>query len=72
MSREISGRQVVADLEELVVAGAIDEVAVTMVREGLLAIAERIGALPRRSTPGDFIERRGVLELVDPKPPESA
>lgn len=68
--REMTGRQIVADLEELAMAGAIDTVAVGMIREGLAAIADRIHELHGNgSSGGPLVLREDVLRLVDPKPP---
>lgn len=68
-TRRVSGSAIVADLEELAVAGAIDDIAVQMVRQGLFAIADLVRELPPRAAVGSGDACRSleaVLDLVEP------
>ena len=61
--RQADATQLVEDLEELAVAGAIDDVAVRMVREALFAIADRVRELPDAD---GLVSRDDVLALIEP------
>lgn len=64
LATPVDATRLVEDLEELAVAGAIDDIAVRMVREALFAIADRIREL---ATDADHpIRSEDVLDLVEP------
>ncbi len=58
----VTARRLLADLE----AAGVDAAVVAHVRYGLAVIGVEIRALHRRASPGDWIGRRDVLELVEP------